>query len=46
MQMGELPYLADLLPQEVVEADQQVKHGYGQQVHEQTPKGVYVPTNI
>lgn len=33
MHMEKLPHLADLLPEEVVEADQQVKHGYGLQVH-------------
>lgn len=44
--MGELPYLADLLLQELVEAHLQVKHSYGQRVHEQTSKGAYVPTNI
>lgn len=45
MQMAELPYLAVSAVGDC-ETDQQVKHSYGLQVHEQTPKGAYVPTNI
>lgn len=45
MQMGELPYLAVSAVGDC-ETDQQIKHSYGLQVHEQTPKGAYVPTNI
>lgn len=33
--MGELPCWSDLLLWEAAGADQQVKHSYGQQVHEQ-----------
>lgn len=46
MPMGELPYLADLLLWEAGKAEQQVKHGCGRQLHEQTGREAHVPTDV